>query len=104
MSLVQIYACWVGETGTLRKKFVGACLKAAYDIANEDPGTANHANRLIWSNAVLTGTRDEVEQKAVEMLRYAVVSNATIQAAGDDAADNDVQYVVNSQIDILATG
>ena len=103
MALVDIYACWLGETGTLRKKFVGACLKAAYDISNEDPGTANHVNRIAWADVVLSGTRDEVEQKAIEMLRYGVASNATIQAAGDAATDNDVQYVVNSQINILAT-
>lgn len=104
MALVDIYNAWRGESGVLRKKFIGACLKAAFDILNENPGTGNHANRLIWAQSIVAGTVAEVEEKALQHLRYAAASNATIQSAGDDSTDNDVQYVVNSQIDIFATG
>lgn len=104
MGLIEIYNCWLGESGTLRAKFIAACLKAAYDIVNEDGGTANHANRLIWANAVLLGTKAAVEEKSLEHIRYAMASNATLQAAGEAATDNDVQYIVNSQIDTFATG
>lgn len=104
MALVDIYNAWRGEATTLRAKFIGACLKAAYDIHNEDPGTANHANRVTWANVILNGTTAQVEAAAMQHLRYAVASNATIQAAGDASTDNDVQYVVNSQINTFATG
>ena len=104
MALVDIYNAWRGESGALKAKFVGACLKAAYDILNEDAGTANHANRVVWANVIVAGTMAEAEEKALQHLRYAVASNATIQAAGNDSADNDVQFVVNSQIDTFATG
>lgn len=102
--LVDIYNCWAGQSGLLKAKFLGACLKAAYDILNEDAGTANHANRLTWANAVLNGTVAEVEAKAMQHLRYAIASNATLQSAGDAATDNDVQFIVNSQLNTFATG
>lgn len=104
MALADIYNAWRGESGLLKAKFIAACLVAAYNITQEDGGTANHVNRLAWANAVIYGTTAEVEAKALQHLRYAVASNATIQAAGDGATDSDVQFVVNSQIDTFATG
>jgi len=104
MGLIDIYHCWSAQSGTLRAKFIAACLKASYDIKNEDPGTANHANRLTWANAVLFGTVLQVEEKAMQHLRYAMASNATLQSVCEAATDNDVQYIVNSQIDTFATG
>ena len=104
MSLVNIYNCWAGQSGLLKAKFIAAILKASYAIVNEDAGTANHANRLIWANAVLNGTVAAVEEKAFQHLRYAIASNATLQAAGDAATDNDVEFIVASQINTFATG
>jgi len=104
MSLVSIYNCWAAQSGTLRAKFIAACLKAAYDIVNEDGGTTNHANRLTWANAILNGTVAAVEDKAAQHLRYAMASNATLQSACEAATDNDVIFIVNSQINTFATG
>ena len=104
MALTDIYACWSAQSGTLRAKFIAACLKAAYAILNEDAGTSNHANRLIWANAVLNGTIAEVEAMASQHLRYGMASNASLQASCEASTDNDVEFVVNSQINIFATG
>lgn len=104
MGLVEIYNCWAGQSGLLKAKFIAACLKASYAIVNEDAGTSNHANRMTWATAVLNGTVAEVEALAFQHLRYAIASNATLQAAGDTATDNDVEFITNSQIDIFATG
>jgi hypothetical protein len=104
MALVDIYNCWSAQSGTLRAKFIAACLKAAYDIANEDAGTTNHANRVTWANVILNGTVAEVEAKAMQHLRYAMASNATLQAACEAATDSDVLFIVNSQINTFATG
>lgn len=104
MALVDIYNCWAGQEGLLKAKFLAACLKAAYAIRNEDAGTTNHANRITWANAVLNGTVAEVEAKAMQHLRYGIASNATLQSVGEAATDNDVEYIVASQIDIFATG
>lgn len=104
MALVDLYNAWAGQSGLLKAKFMGACLKAAYDILNEDAGTTNHANRVTWANVMLSGTVAEAESQAMQHLRYAIASNATLQSAGDAVTDNDVQYIVNSQIDTFATG
>ena len=104
MALVNIYNCWSGQSGTLKAKFVGACLVAASQIVAEAPETENHANRLTWANTVLLGSVGEVEALSMAHLRYGLATNATLQSAGDDATDNDVQFVVNSQINTLATG
>lgn len=104
MALVDIYNCWIGQSGLLKAKFLGATLKAAYDVVNESTGTTNHANRVVWANSILNGTVADVEEKAMQHLRYGIASNATLQSSGDGATDNDVQYIVNSQIDTFATG
>jgi len=101
MAYLDLYNTLVADVGNhvlWRKAFV-ACLKAAADIRNEDAGTANHANRLIWAQAV----EQDPEAKTREM-RYRIMENATVQAAPTEATDNDVQFVVNSLIDDFATG
>jgi hypothetical protein len=104
MALVDIYNCWAAQSGTLRAKFIAACLKASYDILNEDAGTENHANRVTWANSIINGTVAAVEEKASQHLRYAMASNATLQSACEAATDNDVIFIVNSQINTFATG
>jgi hypothetical protein len=102
MALVDIYNCWAAEGGLLKAKFIGACLKSAYYITIEDSGTANHANRLTWANSILSGTKEAVEAAVLKHIRYAVAGNATLQAAGDDVTDNDVEYIVAAQLDTIA--
>jgi hypothetical protein len=97
-TLLEIYSLRY-ESATLRPRTVSAVVKAAQDILNEDPGTANHANRLIWAGEVLNDPKAKTE----EML-WGVVSNATIQTGGDASSDNDIQFVVNGLVDTFATG
>jgi hypothetical protein len=59
---------------------------------------------VTWATAILNGTVAEVEAKAMQHLRYAIASNATLQSALDAATDNDVQFIVNSQLNTFATG
>jgi hypothetical protein len=104
MGLIDIYNIWSAEGGPLHCRFVAACLVAAKDVVEEAPETANHVNRLIWAGAVLNGDETTVRTKAKQVQRYAAASNATLQTVGEAATDNDVQYIVNSLIDTLATG
>lgn len=76
-----------------------AVAKAAYDVRNEVPETANHANRIIWAASALV----DPKTRANEMM-WQVLSNATIQASGQASTDNDIQFVVNSLVDSFATG
>jgi hypothetical protein len=87
------------ESANLLNRTTVAVAKAAYDILNEDPGYTNHANRVIWARQALGDTKSKAEQ-----MMWGVVTNATIAAAGDDATDNDIQFVVNSYIDSFAQG
>lgn len=98
MALKELYLASVSKHN-FWQQIAGACMTAARDIEAEDPGTANHTNRLIWAAEV----RDNPKSKAMEML-ISVLDNATIAADVDNATDNDVQFVVNSLIDTYATG
>lgn len=69
------------------------------DVLNEDPGTANHVNRVIWAKDALVNA----EAVAGRMF-WGVLGNATIAAAGEAATDNDIQFVVNGLINTFATG
>jgi len=84
----------------LKKRILGACLQAAWDIRNEDAGTDNHANRLTWANAVLSGV-DEARSCADDLVGL-VWSNPTIQTSLDESTDNDVQFVVDGFINTVA--
>jgi hypothetical protein len=71
-----------------------AICNAAYNVLNEDPSAANHANRILWANDTLANP-DRMMNLEMSM----VVQNPTIQAEGDNAADSDVQFVVNGLVD-----
>lgn len=98
MALLDSYFAYKGS-GRLLERVAGACLVAAGQIRNEDPGTSNHANRMIWVAAVqadaLTCAKNMIAR---------VLENATIAAAPEAATDNDIQFVVNSLINEYAIG
>lgn len=87
------------EATALKSRVVAAVAKAAQDVLNEDPSTANHANRVLWAQDALRDAKG-----AGETMMWGVVGNATIQAAGEAATDGDIQFVVNGLIDTFATG
>lgn len=93
----QIYA--IRHSANLPNRCEVAVAKAAYDIMNEDVGTVNHANRIIWAKAALVDPR----AKAEEMI-WQVLANSTIAAAGEASTDANVQDAVNGLINNFATG
>lgn len=96
MSLINTYSVRYENTN-LKKRVVAAVAKAAMDVIYEDPGTANHANRLIWANNAMQNTASSAEK-----MMWGIAQNATISADPDNATDNDIQFVVNSLIDAIA--
>lgn len=105
MALIDIGNAWTsGPTDSLFRKFLGAILVAAKDIKAEDAGTDNHANRIVWADDVLSGVESTVHTKVHEQIRYAAATNATMQANPTGLSDNDIQFIVNSNIDTFATG
>jgi hypothetical protein len=102
MSLAEIGNFWTVKAGAQYERWLGACLKAAYDIKNESEQTENHANRLAWANVMLGGDEAAVSAAVKNHMKYGIASNATLQAQTDTIDDNGVQFIVNSQINILA--
>lgn len=98
LSYLEMYNL-ISSDGDLWRKAAIACFKAAVDVINEDPGTSNHANRVIWANQVFT---DPIV-KAKEM-KYGILQNATVQTLGNSTTDNDIQFVVNGLINSYAKG
>ena len=83
---------------TLKTRTAVACMKAAADVINEDPGTSAHAARLAWAEVAFA---DPI--KAAQEAMWSVVSNATIAANGEkNTQDSDIQFVVNSYVNTLA--
>lgn len=96
MALKELYEAFVGEND-FWKQVAGAVMTAARDIQNEDAGTENHADRIIWASAALANPKATAKLMLVDVLR-----NATIAADISGATDSDVQYVVNSLINTYA--
>jgi len=83
----------------LKQRVTVAVAKAAIDILSEDPGTANHANRVIWASNTLL--RAEL---TAEGMMWPVLSDATVRNAGEAATDAQIQSAVDASVDIFAIG
>ena len=99
MSYAVIYDSAVVADSVLRKQVSTALHKAAVNVRNEDPATANHARRLQWSKQVLT--QGGIESMAAAIV-WSVLENAAIQAAPTTSPDADVQFVINSLVNQFA--
>ena len=93
MAYVDIYDAATVADSTLRKKIAVALHKAASDIAVESPATENHSQRLAWARDVF---KNPVAWS--ERVVWIVMQNATVAANPGAATDNDVQFVINSNI------
>jgi hypothetical protein len=100
MSTKDIIAAASNPTYYTRVAFIA--LKAAQNVANEDPGTANHANRVAYAGRVLTGA-----DKALLIALHIAASNGTIAATlesggGDAVPDGDLEYAMGQIWDARA--
>lgn len=85
----------------LRNKVAIAVVVAAETIMNEDGGTANHANRLLWASAVFASPTAEAERMFMAVLAANKdLTTAQIEAATDGA----IQTTVDIHVDLFATG
>src|SRR5687767_8150013 len=69
-------------------------LKAAQNVASEDPQTPNHPNRLAYSGRVMRG-----DDMALLIALHVAASNATIAATletsgGDAVPDGDIEFAM----------
>jgi hypothetical protein len=86
---------------TLRSRATVACVIAANTVRTEDPGVANHANRLLWAADALKHPAAWGER----MLWAALAQNAGSTVAQiQGASDATLQTAINNTIDLFATG
>lgn len=96
MSLSYIERFALVEDAAFRKRLQFAVWSAAVDILNE----ASPSNsRKQWAVNALKGVADDDVMRRVA-IRCA--ANPTIGAAGKDATDSDIQYVVSGIVNTLA--
>jgi hypothetical protein len=77
-------------------------LGVAQNVASEDPGTANHENRVNYSARIFRG-----EEDSLLLAMHVVSSNPTIQQTveaqgGDAVPDGDIQFALASIWDARA--
>jgi len=95
MALLDVY--YLKSNAEFKARVTAAIAKAANDILNEDPSTTNHTERVVWAKASMK----DAESTAEQML-WSIVQNGTIQTNGLASTDNDIQFVVNSNINGFA--
>jgi len=92
MALIDTYNLrYTSET--MKSRVTAAVAQNAADIINEDPATPNHENREQWANFALANTPGIAENAM-----WSVVMNPTINAAGDNATDQDILFATSSWI------
>lgn len=89
----ETYDRW--GSATLRKQVTIAVLYAARTVFTEPVGTANHANRLKWAQAVMA----DPGLMAVK-LSVGVITTPSMQVASP--ADADVQTVIDNLVNVFA--
>lgn len=85
----------------LRNKVVVAVIVAAETIRNEDGGTPNHANRLLWAAQAFANPLP-LGQQILWALLAANKDNAVPAIEG--ASDEVIQAAVDAVVDLFATG
>ena len=94
MSTEQIIAEASKPTFYSRVSFIS--LKVAQNVATEDPGTANHANRIAYSGRIFAG-----QDNAVLLSMHVASSNPTIASTletsgGNAVPDADIEFALGS--------
>ncbi len=96
MSYAEQYA--LINSDLFRGRIMMSSMAAANNIANEDPNTESHDDRLALAEHVLKDP-----SSSVWTFIYAVASNPQIAGAGESASlDGDLDYVIASNWTIKA--
>lgn len=85
----------------LRNRVLIQCVVTAEAIMNEDGGTPNHANRLIWAAATFANPKVEAYRMFIAVL--AANKDATVEAIRG-ASEAQILTNVGDHVDLFATG
>ena len=91
----------LNSNSALKNKITVATIIAAETVRGKDPGTTNHANRLVWAAAVFASPASEGER-----MFWAVIAANSGQSVANitGASDAAIQTNVNNAVDLFATG
>jgi hypothetical protein len=97
MSALDLIATASDETFAGRVMMI--CFKVAQAVATEDPGAADHAERMNYASFVIMGS-----EKPQLVAAHAISSNPTIAAAiesdpaalGSNVPDGDIEFALSS--------
>lgn len=85
----------------LRNRVFISCIIAAEGVLNEDAGTPNHANRLIWAASVFFNPMAEVKRMFMAVL--AANKDVSVEAIRG-ASEAQILANVNDHIDLFVGG
>jgi hypothetical protein len=103
MAYIDVYSACKPGADTWGQAAV-AISDAARDVRNESEATENHAARLAWANSLRS---PESLEREVARWIHEVMANATIRATlavPEPVPDGDMQFVVNSLVNLMAGG
>ena len=90
---------------TFLQQVEGSLLAAAAQVLSEAQTTTNHANRLLWANAIYINPQAQTQFFLPGMLSNATISGEAGNApgaSGTPCADSDVDFVVASLFNIYS--
>ena len=103
---VQIFNLATSDNSDFLKRVTVRLHKLAKDVKNEDPGTENHANRLLWAADVFTDPIAVAKQ-----MRWDILSDANVYAAEEPSSSADegwrsakIEEAASGLINTYATG
>jgi hypothetical protein len=90
------------STPSLSQQTEVAVVTAAVSIQNEDPATADHANRLRWANWAIPNSSVAWQSFAWPVANNpSIVEKVIADPSGSTVPDSDVAFVVNSYVQIV---
>ena len=102
MAYLDLYNLAFDDTSDLHKKAAVAVVVATRAVIAEDPGTPQHDSRLAWARWIIAKPARVLAEAHRAMLH--LLADATVAAAGNAAADGDVQNAMNDLVGWLAKG
>lgn len=92
---MSLTAAWnLHQSTVLKNKAMAAItVKARYTLANAG---SQSADELAWARVAAYRPQDFIDP-----VMWAIANNSTVQMSGDEATDNDIQYIVDSEFAAL---
>ena len=90
---LQLGILYLEKGGILEQKFLGTVLHMTQQILQGGYPTPT-AEQTAWANASKGCTFPEKTAQARAAMEWGLVNNTTLQTAGEDATDSDLDYIV----------